>query len=98
MKIFKAFLFSAFIFSAFPPAGEAAPCNAGEYLDGNKCKPCMSVCITCSNGTSCSSCKSGYALKGGQCEKVETAPVETASKCPSGMYFSEDGNCVAAAK
>lgn len=96
MKIFKAFLFPAFAASAFPSAASAAKCNAGEYLDGNMCAPCMSLCITCSNGTSCTSCKSGYILKNGQCEKDPTAVVETVSDsgCPSGTFLSEDGNCV----
>jgi hypothetical protein len=33
-------------------------CNSGYYLENGKCKPCVGLCVECSNSNDCSKCRS----------------------------------------
>jgi len=73
-------------------------CRAAYYATPNGCSQCMEDCATCSNGTSCDSCrdKNAEVVKGlCQCKEnlktLSTTPL-MCSRCPQGTYH-EGGQC-----
>jgi len=74
-------------------------CQGGYYSSSNGCAQCMEDCLTCSNGTTCDSCrdKNAEVIKGlCQCKEnlktILSAPL-MCSRCPQGTYH-EGGQCV----
>jgi proprotein convertase subtilisin/kexin type 5 len=81
----------------------ANPCGNGWYASSaSVCSQCMSVCATCSSGTTCDTCKPGYV--GASCSPC-TSPCLTCSgtttfctACtPGSSYYLQlgGGSCVA---
>lgn len=44
-----------------------SPCPTGFYANGVKCSLCKPECLTCSTGSTCSSCILDYTLNSNQC-------------------------------
>ncbi|CAG9327429.1 unnamed protein product [Blepharisma stoltei] len=58
-------------------------CSDGFHLDAStqSCIGCLSNCLKCSNGESCTICKTGFVERNGKCE------------CSDGYFLDSSNNC-----
>lgn len=78
-------------------------CEAGTYMKGNDCLPCLSGCGVCSNAEKCEKCAENYYADGNSCKSCEarfgtgcgvcSADGKQCDECQLGYIKQSDGSC-----
>jgi len=60
-------------------------CSAGDYYSSssNSCQNCLGECATCSDGSTCDTCNSGYVKDGSLCVECSVGTYYSSGSCPS---------------